>query len=499
MKTRNAFRILKRAGVAFVALLTLGALIWAIENYRGRVAWDRYQAEAAARGEQLDLKSFLPMQVPDAENFAATPLLAPLFDARWDSTTGKVIYVDTNRVQEVNALFGWDRWIPERGQGWRVGESVDLQAWQEALRKQTKHADVDLQALQAQPAVLAADDLLYLLGRQRDVLEELRAAARRPHASVPRRSYDDQLATYMPYIARMKNFSRVFQIKALAELAKGNAEAAAEDVKTILDLAGTLRREPLLISGLVRLAMVGQVYQPLWEGLGQRRWTDAQLAKFEVELSRLNLVEEMLFWLRSERAFSLSFFANGKNEKHVEGVDPSPSDVMGRMPAGWRYQNQVQIGRMFDDYVLPVLHPDVPMVDVPLAFELQEKADALKGTRNPYRLLAVMLIPAVQSASLKAAQGQADVHLARTACALERYFQAEGHYPERLEELIGRFLPAVLSDPVNGQPLQYRRDRGGRFLLYSWGTDMDDDEGRPVSPSRTSRGVAADGDWVWSN
>jgi hypothetical protein len=167
------------------------------------------------------------------------------------------------------------------------------------------------------------------------------------------------------------------------------------------------------------------------------------------------------------------------------------------MSAGWRYQNQVEIARMYDDYVLPVLRPEVPMVDLARNFELEQESKTLTRTWHPYRVMAMMLLPAVQKSALKSAQSQADVHLARVACALERQYLADGKYPEQLEVLVPRYLDAVPVDPANGRSLHYRPVESGRFVLYSVGSDLDDDSGRVPPAKRGSREGEPDGDWVW--
>lgn len=495
MQTKRWLKWLKRLGLAIVVLVTLGFLALAFENYRGRRAWDQYRAEAEARGEHLDLKAFLPAEVPDDQNFAATPLLAPLFEGRWDPATGHIAYADSNRVHAVQSLFNWTRHLGSSGTGWREAKPVDLAAWQEALRNNP--ADADLQVLKSREKGTPAADVRFMLRQRAGELEELRNAARRQYSQMPAGSYDDQLATLMTYFGVFKGFARAFQAGALAALAEGDAEAAADDVVAIIDLSSTLKQTPLLISGLVRMSALATVHQPLWEGLARRQWTDDQLARFEASLNQLNLVAEMAFWLRGERAFSLSFFAVPAKRQAVAGVDPGPSDIMGRMPVGWRYQNQVEIARMFDDYLLPVLNPESASVDLARGFELEKESEQARPTRHPYRFLAMMLLPAMQKVPLKSAQSQADIHLTRVACALERYYLAENEYPERLEELAPRFLPAVPVDPVNGQPLRYRRSEDGRFVLYSIGSDLDDDEGRVAAARRPSQGEEPDGDWVW--
>ncbi|HEX5177252.1 MAG TPA: hypothetical protein VFV83_09500, partial [Chthoniobacteraceae bacterium] len=69
------------AGSAFVvaSLLTLVAILYVVEDLRGRVAWREYQATATARGVRLRLPEYLTETPPVDENFAAVPLFADLF------------------------------------------------------------------------------------------------------------------------------------------------------------------------------------------------------------------------------------------------------------------------------------------------------------------------------------------------------------------------------------------------------------------------------------
>jgi hypothetical protein len=66
---------------------------------------------------------------------------------------------------------------------------------------------------------------------------------------------------------------------------------------------------------------------------------------------------------------------------------------------------------------------------------------------------------------------------ALTAIAVQHFRLAKnGAIPERLEELVPRFLPAVPRDPFDGQPLRYRRLPTG-FVVYSIGADRHDNNG----------------------
>ena len=69
-----------RAFVIFAALLVAIALVFAEENWRGRAAWESCRHGLEAKGVQIDWHRFVPRPVPDEQNFAMTPFLAPLFD-----------------------------------------------------------------------------------------------------------------------------------------------------------------------------------------------------------------------------------------------------------------------------------------------------------------------------------------------------------------------------------------------------------------------------------
>jgi hypothetical protein len=59
-------------------------------------------------------------------------------------------------------------------------------------------------------------------------------------------------------------------------------------------------------------------------------------------------------------------------------------------------------------------------------------------------------------------------------------------------------------DPVNGQPLRYRRTDDGRYRLWSVGANLKDEDGTPgidVVGLKDTRRISNDpnkGDWVWS-
>ena len=107
-------------------------------------------------------------------------------------------------------------------------------------------------------------------------------------------------------------------------------------------------------------------------------------------------------------------------------------------------------------------------------------------------------MPATTEARTEFAFGQTRVNEAIVACALERYRQAQGQFPESLEPLSPRFLPNMTHDLITGAPLLYRRTPDGQFILYSVGWNEKDDGGvEVVSHPRSYEAELMEGDWVW--
>jgi hypothetical protein len=70
-------------------------------------------------------------------------------------------------------------------------------------------------------------------------------------------------------------------------------------------------------------------------------------------------------------------------------------------------------------------------------------------------------------------------HLLICDLAVRLYLAEHGDPPERLEQLVPKYLPELPDDPFTGRPLIYR-PQGASYLLYSTGPDLDDDGGSAI-------------------
>lgn len=149
----------------------------------------------------------------------------------------------------------------------------------------------------------------------------------------------------------------------------------------------------------------------------------------------------------------------------------------------------------------------------PSSVEAEIKAVAASLPDKLRYLPLVLLMPAVESAFFVEEIRTQEHDAVLTAIALELYHRRTKEWPASLAELTPGLLPAVPADRFTGKPLRYHLV-DGRPLLYSCGTDCDDDhgvmpkEGNSVARAweasakldantvTTAWAAAHDGDWI---
>jgi hypothetical protein len=509
--------VLARRFLAAACLATLIGLIYAVENWQARHAWVTYKQQREAQGVRMDMAQLAPANVPADQNMFETPLWTGLHFVR---SNGMVVWNDP----EWGKASPFDVFGPQGGNapgtsGWPKSQRVDLAAWQAFYRSTNNlFASKDGPATNYFPvspqAQTPAEDVLTALNRFTANRELLVQAAQRPEARFWV-DYDAGPAMLLPHLARVKSCAQYLALHAEAALAKGDRATALEDIKLELRLIEALRKEPLLISHLVRIAALQIALQPVWEGLADRRWNESDLKFLETELGREDFLADYALAMQGEQACVLWVVdyvkkaglkgweqmgadMPGTDSDTAAGKD-EPARWLGRtlfhlVPSGWFDKNKLSTCRMHQDYILPLVDQERHVISPGKA-----AATAAKFENQHWGLdtvFAKMLMPAYSRAAMRFARGQNSVDCARVACALERYRLAKGNYPEQLAALSPDFLPKVPGDVITGEPLKYRRTENGQFLLYSVGWDGKDDGGK-VELTKSGTPDFNKGDWAW--
>ena len=150
----------------------------------------------------------------------------------------------------------------------------------------------------------------------------------------------------------------------------------------------------------------------------------------------------------------------------------------------------------YGELYLPLADMDRRIISPTAVRQADTAIEADIKHRNPYNIAEKLFLPALGSAARRFAYGQTSVDMARVAIALERYQLAHGDYPESLVALAPQFIAQLPHDLINGQPLQYRPEVDGQFVLYSVGWNEKDDDGEVVLGKNGAVDSNA-GDWVW--
>jgi hypothetical protein len=100
-----------------------------------------------------------------------------------------------------------------------------------------------------------------------------------------------------------------------------------------------------------------------------------------------------------------------------------------------------------------------------------------------------ILAPAMSRVAELDLRLHAHLDLGRTALAIERYRLATGTVPDRLEQLVPRYLEQVPIDPFDGRRIRYRRADPG-YILYSVMEDGEDNGG--LEKGKAGRGQPYD-------
>jgi hypothetical protein len=316
----------------------------------------------------------------------------------------------------------------------------------------------------------------------------------------------------------MKESAQLLRMRAIAELPNGQSDKALADVQLSMRLVGAIRTEPFLISHLVRIAMTEMALQPVYEGLANRQWTDAQLVALNAELAKLDFLADYQFSMRGERAMTcaiIDFISKRQSYKQYEAVLGEISDNDGAtttsqlkntvlavglylMPVGWFAQNKLFIARNEQDWITGVVFPEAHLVSPQKYREVGHAHDNIYSRPvKPWNFLAKEFSPALGAAGRKSSREQISVDLARTAIALERYRLAHGEFPELLDVLPPQFIAQVPHDVISGQSLKYRRTLDGQFVLYSVGWNEKDDGGVMFTSEGGTQPIFDKGDWVW--
>lgn len=340
--------------------------------------------------------------------------------------------------------------------------------------------------------------------------------------------YEKGPETPLPHLAQMKRCAIRLSAEAMCDLHEGDAASATTNLCATLALVNGMHDERFLISQLVRIAMAAIAAQGSWELLQSTNANDAELAMLQKSWARLEYIHAMEKTILMERAIHESTVEKmrGSNEYFNRIASPySPgggsidfwdsvkfAGAKFMWKTSWTYSDELRM--LQDDQITLETMQTIETNGFfnPAYTNMLNQLQANEPTNDPSWINALDQMDLRQmfserglitgTAIRRMMLAEVTKRVVVTAIALKRYQLKHRNYPENLDALVPEFLTSVPLDPVDGNPLRYRSNADGTFVLYSIGENGKDDGGNPsLEPGRTGSFfywlAPHTLDWVW--
>jgi len=468
-------------GALAATLALIVVSYYGYQNWRSERAWVAFQKGVKQKGESLDVAARLPGPVPENENFARTPAFQELVNRKGDETArlfDSLQLFDLRKTPYMNnpATVEW------------------IQEGFAPLDDYVKRMAPKSRVLTSTNAAEYAAALLQSLQSQRDTLRNVATAAQLPFLQTStNRNARAVLHPNQNELLTLERLQLLFQVRACALLALERAPEASEDLLTGLRLARLARQSPDARSSIRVHLMLTRSLQPLWEGLADLQWNDAQLAAFQKSLAEFNLLADHTNAIGRVVLAYIELWQTIPDAESKHPWIPQPGDenvgdaAWQIQPRAWWFDNCIQLHRAGEHAVENI---DVAGARVRGEFNWGDLNNLPLGSEAT-QLFQQYYWSGPSPTLVSFAQNA--VNQAIIACALERYHSANGKYPETLEQLVPAFLERIPNDIIRGRPMIYE-PAFGRYVLRGVGPNGTDDRNKKTPVGRTP----ATDDWLWS-
>lgn len=340
-----------------------------------------------------------------------------------------------------------------------------------------------------EPLVQATKDLIARhLADNQEAIELLHKGAAIEHCRYPI-DLSKGFEALMPYLADFRTGARLLKLEAALYADNGKPQPAADSITSMLGLARSLSKEPVLISQLVRLACQGLAVSALEHVINKTEFTDEQLIKLSETMADGEDLSAMHRAFAAERCVGISTFKMpaAKILQLTDGGSSQPAVLaIGLYKfAGLADMDAVKYLDLMNDYMKAIQLP---------SYERQDAAGAINDKFEKISRIHVilhMIMPALSRVATIDIRTIAQLRTAQVGLAVERYRLATGSLPKTLAELVPVYLEAVPKDPFDGKDIRYKKLEAG-FVAYSIGEDGSDDGGKEKQRKKSSSATGAD-------
>jgi len=295
--------------------------------------------------------------------------------------------------------------------------------------------------------------------------------------------------TLLPHLNKLRQAVRLLELEAILNADERKPQQAVESLMIALGVSRSLKEEPRFISYLVGIACRGMAVAGIEPVLNRTALADADLARLASGLGEAETDQALTRAVVGERCCVLHEFQGMRTGWTLDvGFDDTHTQYV---PAGL----YVTTGLLDLDErnYLDVMERFLKASQLSPPESLAASRSISNMVANLPRLcvLSRMTLGSLGRVLFRAARNDAILRDAQTALAIERYRLANGGLPDQLSDLVPTFLPAVLTDPFDGQPLRYKKLAKG-YIVYSIGEDGADNGGAEKNSKGLSYGEGTD-------
>lgn len=339
------------------------------------------------------------------------------------------------------------------------------------------------QIISADEPEVSGPAVTRVLGKYAPAIGLLHKAAALPHCRFEHDYVRPSVAMPLPELADMRLGAWLLRLHALREIAEGRPDSAARDVRAIFRMARHVAENPLLISALVSASIDGLAVKALERILPDLASPELLSIVEPPDLDTLRRLSRRA--VDMEEAFGLSAIADvASAEMGLEVFEAVSTDSVAPQPTllGSAGACVFRVFMLADELRA---YRGLMARYRGLAGEPYHKArSALEIRRQDIRgVLSRMLVPALPRCFEAFATAQARNEAARMIVAAARYRLDNGRPPAGADELAGRYIDGVPTDPFDSGPMRFVV-RDSTVIAYSVGPDGVDDGGKHTDDPR---------------
>jgi len=299
--------------------------------------------------------------------------------------------------------------------------------------------------------------------------------------------YDEGLNILLLHRSDLRDLARILCAKAYFEAETGNPDNAWDMVTTQLKFANALKTEPVLISQIVRMAMVRLSCDTIKKLCEIAPPSVQQTSDIQNLLKDFDDIRTLIYSIDAERLLIGEWVFNlTKDEMYKTGMENIQKDTDGLI------HKLIFFGITFKPLFLAdhaaylrFMHDGTRFLERPYSPEQGEVME--QGVQKKRYIVTRILTPSILRFKVRHWEMIAQLRIVQAGLALLQYKQNEDAFPATLDAL----KLQNINDPFSDGLLLYKTEGQG-FVLYSVGPDQKDNDGSPRQKKQKT-----DWDIVW--